>query len=190
MEHLESTPSDGELVAAAQAGSPHAFDRLLARHYATLLALLRSRDSDHADDAAQEAVILALRHLDHLVDHHAFRAWLLRIGCRCLADLQRRHARRAARCVSIERLPHLHPAVTETGPSDGVDERQLVRQVLAGLRADERVMLVLRHVAGYNAREMSQVLAISAGAAQRRLNRAEARFRRYHVTLTTEVASR
>jgi RNA polymerase sigma factor (sigma-70 family) len=158
MEHLESTPSDGELVAAAQAGSPHAFDRLLARHYATLLALLRSRDSDHADDAAQEAVILALRHLDHLVDHHAFRAWLLRIGCRCLADLQRRHARHAARCIAFERLPHLHPAATETGLTDDVDERQLVRQTLAGLRADERVVLLLRHVAGYSARELGHLL--------------------------------
>ena len=68
-----------ELVERAKAGDHEAFSILVRRSYPRLhgIASLILRDQDRAQDAVQEALVLAWRHIRAVRDADAWDAWLL-----------------------------------------------------------------------------------------------------------------
>src|SRR5688500_9368288 len=84
---------DAELVHAARAGDASALGVLLQRHraalYATALALLRDRGE--AQDAVQDAFVIALQRIDDVRDPAAAAGWLHAVVRNaCLMRLRRR----------------------------------------------------------------------------------------------------
>src|SRR6266545_6636693 len=79
---LAATGNDKELVDAARAGDRAAVSLLVERHRPLLLAVCRRMtcDPQAAEDAAQEAVLQALLHLDRLRRPERFGQWLVGIG--------------------------------------------------------------------------------------------------------------
>lgn len=73
--------ADGELARAARAGDTTALGALLERHRAVMLAeaLRLTREPAAAQDAVQEACLIAVRRIDALRDPDAARAWLLAV---------------------------------------------------------------------------------------------------------------
>ena len=92
-----------DLVARARGGDREAFATLAADSIGRLfnLALLMLRDRDLADDAVQEALVLAWRDLRGLRDLDGFDAWLRRVLVRCVYREAERERRRSARAVQI-----------------------------------------------------------------------------------------
>src|SRR5215207_6349668 len=85
-----------ELVERARAGDHDAFSVLvrasLPRLYA--LATLILRDRDRAQDAVQDALVLAWRHVRALRDAEAWDAWLYRLTVRACHHSARTNRRR------------------------------------------------------------------------------------------------
>jgi RNA polymerase sigma-70 factor (ECF subfamily) len=84
--------TDAELVHAARSGSSEALGTLLARHrpaaYATAVSLLGC--GDRAQDAVQDACLIAMRRLSELREPAAFGPWLRAIArSACLMSLRR-----------------------------------------------------------------------------------------------------
>jgi DNA-directed RNA polymerase specialized sigma24 family protein len=77
-----SEPGQAALVSAAQQGDKGALATLVVRHRPMLVAVCRGAlgDVDLAEDAAQEAVLLALMSLDRLRQADRFGPWLAGIG--------------------------------------------------------------------------------------------------------------
>jgi DNA-directed RNA polymerase specialized sigma24 family protein len=71
-------PEQAALVAAARRGSRAALATLVGRHRPMLLAVCRGAlgDAGLAEDAAQEAVLLAMTSLDRLRRAERFGPWL------------------------------------------------------------------------------------------------------------------
>jgi RNA polymerase sigma factor (sigma-70 family) len=162
-------PDGASLVERAARGDLAAWRDLVAefQDVALALALHWSRDWDAARDIAQEAFVLAFRHLDELRDPQAFPAWfatVVRTACR-------RHARRAGRASALV-VPYEHDVVDPAaGPLDAAvtsDEQQRVRASVERLPDAERAVIALHYFAGLSYPQVASFLGISAPAAKKR----------------------
>jgi RNA polymerase sigma-70 factor, ECF subfamily len=160
---------DRDLVEQAQAGDREAYvdlirgrsDRLFAIAYRVL------RDVDRAEDALQDALVIAWRDLRGLRDADRFDAWLHKVLVNtCIAQATRERRR----VVNLQVLPTDGPAAPDSTLSV-VDRDQLARG-FRRLPPDQRAILVLNHYLGYSPAEIADTLGIPAGTARSRLHHA------------------
>jgi len=177
-------PTDAELVEAARRGDLAAFNRLVERHqrivYAICLRLLR--DHDLADDATQDTFIRAYTALNQF-DGPTFRPWLLRIATNRSYDLLRHHQRRPAESLDAalaEGDPEWSADAAVDDPERTAGRHELGRRLeaaLATLPEDQRLVVLLHDVHGYQYDEIADITRVTLGTVKSRLSRARARLR-------------
>ena len=160
---------DRDLVEAARRGDREAYADLIRvrgdRFYA--LAQRIVRDVDRAEDALQEALVIAWRDLPGLRDPDRFDAWLHRLVVRaCLAEATRERRR----FESLRVLP-VDVAMT-TDDFLAVADRDQLERGFRRLSAQQRALLVLRHFEGRSPNEIAEILGIPEGTARSRLHHA------------------
>ena len=155
-----------ELVRAAQRGDPLAMSALLRAVAPYVGRICGSIALADGDDAMQETMIQALKHLRSLREPAALQGWLRRIAVREALKL----ARARARQVPVEQ-------VAERTTEDGADLRLEVVDTLRRLSPDQRAVLVLRDLEGLSEAEAAALLRIEVGTAKSRLHRARRAFR-------------
>lgn len=159
-----------ELVERAQSGDHDAFSVLVRASFPRVyrVARLILRDSDRAQDAAQEAFVLAWRHVRALRDADAWDAWLNRLTVRACY----RSARGARRRDQVEL--HVLPDLELAGPSDfsaSVADRDQLARELGRLPIDQRTVMVLHFYLALPLTEAAEILDIPVGTAKSRLHR-------------------
>jgi RNA polymerase sigma-70 factor (ECF subfamily) len=84
--------SDADLARRAASGDSDAYGQLVDRHAAAARRLARTvlQNAEDADDAAQEAFLLAWRHIARYDPARPFAPWLMRIVMNAAADLRRK----------------------------------------------------------------------------------------------------
>lgn len=162
--------SDEGLVAAVRTGSLDAFAELIERHHGrmTRVAYLIVRDEALAADAVQSAWIRVWRRLSTLRRPESLRPWLFAIA----ANEAKQLARRRRRDIRIQAREE--SAQVDVGVSDRVD----LERALAGLSADDRMLISLSYLGGLSSKEIAEVLGVSPSAVRGRLARAIQRLRR------------
>lgn len=157
-----------ELVERARGGDRAAFAELAAGSIGRLfnVAQLMLRDRDLADDAVQEALVLAWRDLRGLRDPAGFEAWLHRILIRCVYREADRERRRAANRMQLP------PARIENDSSGPLADRDAIERGFRRLRPEHRAVIVLHHYLGYSDDEAAAAMAIPTGTVKSRLHRA------------------
>ena len=172
--------SDAELVRTAQRGDATSLGILLERHRAPLYALaLRFLGyGPDAQDAVQDAFLIALRTIDRLREPEAVGGWLrgiLRNVC-----LRRLRERKQGEISFEEGLPRgvgsglLESSVEET--IDRLAMREWVWSALGRLPEDLQVTAMLRYFSGHcSYGEISATLGVPMGTVKSRLNMAKLR---------------
>jgi RNA polymerase sigma-70 factor (ECF subfamily) len=160
---------DHDLIEAARNGDRDAFVDLIRVRSDRLFAIAQRilRDIDRAEDALQDALVIAWRDLRGLRDPDRFDAWLQRLLINvCLAQATGERRRTA----HLRVLPVDGPA----GPDDllSVADRDLLDRGFRRLPPEQRVILVLHHYLGYAPSEIAETLGIPAGTARSRLHHA------------------
>jgi RNA polymerase sigma-70 factor (ECF subfamily) len=153
-------------IRAAQAGSSEAAEALFRRHWgpAYRAAYLVVRDRHAAEDIVQEAFLSALRALARFDRRRPFAPWLHRIVVNRAIDWSR--ARALRREVGEATEPgESNPSTSHAAYSDDVVT------ALAALPADQRAVVVLRHVLGYTPGEIAKLLGYPRGTVNSRLRR-------------------
>jgi RNA polymerase sigma-70 factor, ECF subfamily len=165
-----------QLVERAQAGDHDAFSVLLRGSYPRLFGVARLilRDPDRAQDAVQEALVLAWRDIRALRDAGAWDAWLNRLTVRACYRWAGKVRRRDL--VELHVTPDEQPDAT-TDFSDSVAERDRMGRELARLPIEQRAVLVFHFYLGLPLTELADVLDIPVGTAKSRLNRGLASMR-------------
>ena len=155
-----------ELVDRARRGDREAFGVLAGGAVDRLYAIARMilRDTELAEDAAQEALVRAWRDLPTLRDVERFDAWLYRLLVNACADVGR-HRRRWRSEITVLRTEPSEPDRT----SDLADRDQLERG-LRRLNDAQRTILALNFYLGLSTSEMADTLGIPAGTARSRLH--------------------
>jgi RNA polymerase sigma-70 factor (ECF subfamily) len=159
-----------ELVARAQAGDHDAFADLVRASFPRLYGAARLilRDPDRAQDAVQEAYMLAWRHVRALRDPGAWDAWLHRLTVRACYRSARTMRRRDL--VELHILPDVEPSTTGDF-AFSVAQRDLLGRALGRLPIDQRAVMVLHFYVDLPLPEVADILDIPVGTAKSRLHR-------------------
>lgn len=158
---------DEALLGRARSGDAAALDALVGRHLQSVydLTLRVLGERDQAEDAAQEAWILAIRGLDRFRGESSFRTWLMRIALNTARSALRRKGRRretalvAADAVAAEDPDPARGAVVRT-------EAERVDQALEGLPPKQRMAVSLRIHQELSFREVGEILECSEASAR------------------------
>lgn len=201
--HVKERPGDerataaGAELSAALAGDAEAFRALTDRYRRELhLHCYRLLGSFHdAEDAMQETLLRAWRHLATFEARSSFRAWLYRIATNvCLKQRSRRTADQHVLPKSVEAIPRsAEPAINlspypdalldelQAPSGDPVAEYDLRESVQLAFLAvvqllppRQRAVLVLHDVVGFSAREVAELLESTTASVNSALNRARA----------------
>lgn len=176
-----SHAQDNELLRAFRRGDAAAFDRLFENHqeyvFNVCLGILGNRED--ARDCTQETFIRVYRNVREFRHEAAFSTWLYRITVNtCMAHLRKR-PRRPALSLEDEAVREIPDDAPETWTGlVGAEDEQLVREVVSGLNADYRTVLVLRYFQALSYDEMGGVLGYSLGQVKIKLHRARRAFAR------------
>jgi RNA polymerase sigma-70 factor, ECF subfamily len=180
--HLVDTYQDvdSELVAQAQGGDLQAFEELVRRHtqliYRALIAILG--DTADAQDAMQDTLLSAFKHIGGFQGRSKFSTWLVSIARN--AALQRLRGRR-----NVESLDQndsqedrdFRPrqiAAWQENPEQNHSKseiRQLVERGLLQLPAKYRIIVMLRDIEQLSTDDVARQLGLSVPAAKTRLLR-------------------
>jgi RNA polymerase sigma-70 factor, ECF subfamily len=161
-----------ELVERARRGDRDAYEALVrgkveAVHRLALAILGREAD---AQDAAQEAFVLAWRKLPSLREPARFDAWLdqiVRNACR----MSLRH-QRGLREISVDALASSEPVDGAADRATTIAAADAFDRAFARLSVDERAILVQHHLEAMSVAEIADRLGIPVGTAKSRLNHA------------------
>jgi RNA polymerase sigma-70 factor (ECF subfamily) len=167
---VEPSPTDDELVAAAQAGDRAALDTLLRRHIDLIHAVCSRLAGNPADaaDATQEALIAVVRGLPRFDRRAAPRTWMYRVATNACLDELRRRGRRPRLGLDDAMAERPDPAP----PLDrSVTDRLTLDDALARLPDEFRVAVVLRDVQGMDYAQIAEVLQIPIGTVRSRIAR-------------------
>jgi len=159
-----------ELVERAIAGDHDAFSILVRASFPRLhgAARLILRDPDRAQDAVQEALVLAWRHIRALRDPGAWDAWLYRLTVRACYRSARTVRRRDL--VELHVMPDLEPA-SDPDFSLLVVDRDQIGRAMGRLPVDQRAVMTLHFYLDLPLTEAADILGIPIGTAKSRLHR-------------------
>jgi RNA polymerase sigma-70 factor (ECF subfamily) len=158
-----------DLVRRARAGDHDAFAILAGEAFGRMYgaAKLILRDQGRAEDAVQEALLLAWRHIAAIRDPDAWDAWLYRLTVRACYRLGR--AGGHAQVVELDvRADRVSPAPDFTR---AIAERDRLMAALAGLPLEQRTVIVLHFYLDLPLTQAAAVLDVPAGTAKSRLHR-------------------
>ena len=162
------------VLASAAAGDEIAFARIVAAHdnemYRVCAAV--SRDQSIAADGVQAAWTIAWRKLDTVRDPARLRPWLVAIAVNETKTLLKKRQKRNR----VESHTDASGRPGGVDPATGIASIDL-RRTLERLDPDDRALLAMRYVAGFNATELSAALGISPSGTRTRLERLVARLR-------------
>lgn len=175
---------DPNLIDRARQGDKEAFTTLVLRLgdrlYSVAYRILR--DTARAEDAVQQAFLIAWRELPRLRDDSRLEAWLYRLLVNaCYAEA--RHTRRWQPGLRL---------VTDTSPGPFTDDAQLsvarrdeLERAFRRLSGEHRAVLVMHHYLGYSGAEIAAALGLSPGTVRSRLH-----YARQHMRAALEADTR
>jgi RNA polymerase sigma-70 factor (ECF subfamily) len=179
---------DAELVARTLGGDSAAFGELVDRHrtaaYRAALAVLRSHAD--AEDAAQDALVAAYRHLHRFRGDSAFRTWLLTIAWREAINRRRSLTRTLRRLVDRRDAEGADDVMMTTASTDRTPEqlaadRQLrrhIRRAIDALTPTLRDTLLLAQSGDFTYEEIGAIVGAPVGTIKWRVSEARRLVRR------------
>ena len=165
---------DRDLVEHARSGDREAFAVLVHQVSDSLYAVAQRilRDPGLAEDALQNALVLAWRRLPKLRDPGRFEAWIHRILVHACYDESQRARHWKA---DVRVLPMAGPSTPDG--SAAVADRDELERAFRRLSIEQRAVFVLHHYLGLPLVEVAELLDIPAGTARSRLHYAIAGLR-------------
>jgi RNA polymerase sigma-70 factor (ECF subfamily) len=160
---------DAEAIRRCQDGEVEAFRHLVYRYQRRALAHARALTGNDADaaDTVQSAFLDAFRHLQRFDERREFYPWFyVLLRNRCF-----KNARPQDRPGADEPVEPAAPAVHSR------EDLYDLRTALDRLRADERELIVLKHLDGWTYDELADRLEIPRGTVMSRLFHARQRLK-------------
>jgi RNA polymerase sigma-70 factor, ECF subfamily len=181
------TREEERWVAEARRGNRDAFRLLVeaqARPLFTLCVRI-TRDAALAEDAVQEALFNAWRHLPGFDARSAFKTWLHRIAVNAALEQMRRRNRHEVIAGDIVAETDggdflLHCADDDPGPYQRATGNEIGRHIheqLGLMSALERTAFLLRHAEGQSLDDIAQTLSMNVSACKQAIFRAVRKLR-------------
>lgn len=171
---LATTVSAAEHVRRALIGDEAAFEWIVDTFSADMsqVCFVVCGDQALAEEAVAAAWPLAWRRLDTLRETDRLRSWLISIAANQARQIARSRRRRAVREIPV--------ATIEEPTASTSSEREAhidLANALARLKPDDRALIALRYVAGFDSNELARATGISPSGTRARLARLLERMR-------------
>ena len=202
LESPDPAAAEAALLERLRAGDEAAFEALVARHYATMLAVAQTyvKGRSVAEEVVQEAWLGVIKGLDRFEGRSSLKTWILSI----LVNQAKTRGARESRSVPFAALAPEgdEPAVDPDrfrGPNESypghwrafpgdwgrsadttVQDRETLRVVMGaikGLPATQQTVIRMRDVEGYTSEEVCAALDVSEANQRVLLHRARSRVR-------------
>ena len=165
---------DAGLIASAAAGDEIAFRRLIATHHEDMRRVCAyvAGDLAIAEEATEAAWVIAWKRLREVREPSHLRPWLMVVAANEAKQIVRKRRTRARFEITTD-------ASEQPGgrdPATGVTGLDL-RQAISRLSPDDRALLALRYVAGFNANELAASMHQNPATIRQRLKRLRDRLR-------------
>jgi len=196
-------PIDTNLITRAQGGDPDAFSELVEgyRHELQLHCYRILGSAQDAEDTVQETFLAAWRHIAGFEVRSSVRTWLYRIATNRCLDALRSARKRRAPDLAVRPSSYLLPNATSDlvwlepypdvllegiedaapGPDARVESREAISLAFVAtlqlLPPRQRVVLVLRDVLGFRAKEAAAMLETGEASVNSALRHARANLR-------------
>ena len=160
-----------ELIKRARAGDKDAFSQLYLQYKDSLYryAYYKLRSAEDAKDAVSACITQAYMGVASIRDERAFSSWLFRILYReCCAIIRRKTG---LEFVEIDENAHLQPDTSYI--------RSELSEALDSLSSEERDIVLLSAVAGYNSSEIGAMLGKNPATVRTKLARALGKMRQF-----------
>ena len=174
-------------VEAARRGNRDAFRHLAEAHARPLFALCAriTRDAALAEDAVQEALFNAYRHIAEFDGRASFKTWLHRIAVNAALEQLRRRNRNEIVGSDLDGgddeddflLSRVAESPSPGQHARGAEIRQRVDTELARMSVLERTAFVMRHAEGQSLNEIAQALSLNISACKQAIFRAVRKLR-------------
>ena len=172
--------SDADLVARARLGDSAAFGELVDRHRTAVYRATRAALTSHADaeDAAQEAFLVAYQRLASFRGDASFKTWLLTIAWHQAINRRRtvnRWWRRIADTEDLGAMDNAAPTSPSPSPEQQAVDGELRRHVAREIRAlapKLRDALLLAQAGEYSYEEIGTMLGAPLGTIKWRVSEA------------------
>lgn len=175
--------SERTLVAEAAAGSREAFDTLVRLHQARIykLACILTSGDTEAEDLAQETFVRAFRGMARFRGDSSFGTWLHRIAVNVINSHLAGRARRMEIQPCIVADDESESLMDRVPSSEDLEatlaRRQAIDRALATLSDEQRLVVTLRDVQGFEYHEIATITGLPIGTVESRVFRARQRLR-------------
>jgi len=170
-----ATETSAGLMRLAAEGDEVAFARIVDAHHADMSSVcfvITGGDAELAEEAVQSAWPIAWRKLDTVRDPARLRPWLISIAVNEARQLARRRRRGRVLEISVA----VDPTATTPDPASRAGDIDL-RNALARLKPEDRALIALRYVAGFDSTELARAVGMSPSGTRARLARLLGRLR-------------
>ena len=162
------------VLSSAVAGDEIAFRQIIAAYHEDMrrVAAYVAADHDLAEEATQAAWLIAWKKLGNVRDEEHLRPWLISVA----ANEAKRLLRKQRRRVMFETVAEASDEAGGVDPATGIGGLDL-DAAMARLEPDDRALLAMRYVAGFDATELAAATGISPSGTRSRLERLLRRLR-------------
>jgi len=197
----EAVRPDDELIAEVQSGQTAAFAELASRYRDRVERLCQRFFSDRelVRDLAQESFIRAFAGFSTYRAEMPFLGWLRAIVANVCYDELRRRRRRPEELIPdfsspeaswVQLVEHTTPEEIMAAAEERLEAHALAHRLLDSLRADDRMVVVLRESEGLSVDEVASIMGWSAAKVKIRAFRARQFMRKQAETILSQQRSR
>ncbi len=157
------------LLASAVAGDERAFASIVGAHHEDMrrVCVVVVGNQAIADEAVDAAWSKAWLKLGSVRDPARLRAWLVSIAVNEARQIVRSRSRRALVEITVDQL---HDVAAEDSATSAILAIDL-RNAVARLRPEDRALLAMRYVAGFDATELAYATGLTPSGTRARLAR-------------------
>jgi RNA polymerase sigma-70 factor, ECF subfamily len=154
-------------VELSKEGNKEAFSRIIRLNKISMYRVAKNilRNEQDIEDAIGDTILKAFMNIGTLKDCTRFKPWLLKI----LINQCYSHIRKGSRQVLVNELEESMGAYEEN------HQHFEIRQALASLEEDQRIVIVLFYYEDMSLKDISKTLNIPEGTVKSRLARAKAK---------------
>lgn len=173
---MDMKTGDQELALAAAAGDPAAFERLLDRHYDTILRLARRSCANPADaeDVAQDICLALARTIQSFRGQSAFSTWLYRVVLNRCRD---RHRQLKSTEKAVEAFAE-HDALARDEHRERQQQIAWLYETLNELDTPLKETALLVVGEGLNHRDAGEILSVSESTISWRMHKLKGRLQK------------
>ncbi len=176
MEHPEHHGADDEILIRrfVESEDRYAFRALIERHIGSIrkiLYLLFKGCIEDIEDAEQEILLSLYLELKNFRFQSSFKTYLYRLCRNRAIDILRKQNRERNK---RKRISMKASSIEPVKPEDKVlteDCREGISKALFKLGADERMLILMRHIDGFSIRKICSILKSPEGTVKSRLHR-------------------